>query len=225
MRFILIVLTLFILTADIYAQQKIFIINPGQDILANLPKQDLYAYDQFVNGSVHLKNGKIIEHKMNYNVLFDKIEYINSKEDTLNLTNYNFDFLTVGSDTFYYNRVFYKLLKDYGKIRFISRNTFAFVTRQKIATDTFYESRLAIDNGLILRGVSPKDTVKLTKVKLYYMMDLKNNVQTLRRENLIELFPHRKKELLDFLSKRTVHLNDPLEIEQMLDFITTKKYY
>ena len=72
MKLLLTVLCLFAGVENIYAQRKLIVINPGEDIITNIPKEELYAYRQFVDGTIHHKNGKTITHKMNYNILFDE---------------------------------------------------------------------------------------------------------------------------------------------------------
>jgi hypothetical protein len=223
MRLLFTTLCLSALSTSIYAQQKLIAINPGNDVLTSIPSEDLYAYRQFVEGVIHYKSGKTIKHKMNYNVLFDEMEYINSRGDTVEFNNHDFNFIALGKDIFYRDRFYYRVLKNYDKIKLITRNVFAFVNKEKTITDSIHNSYLIITNGAYLRGVAPKDTLRLTKLEMYYMTDLKNTIQALRRENLIKIYPHRRKALLNYLYEHPVHLDNLDEIEKMLDLLTAKK--
>jgi hypothetical protein len=224
MKLLLNALCLFLLMANIQAQPKPIIVSPGQNILHSIPKKDLYAHNDFTNGVIHYKSGKTVEHRMNYNILFDQMEYINSYGDTLILDDTNFDFVAFERDTFFLDGFFFRTLKDYGKIRLVTRNLFSFVNRQKNSAGFPYDSYVAINKGAYLRTIVPKDTLRFITYELYYMADVKNKIQTLHRENLIELYPHRKKALLNYLMEHTVSLDNLDEVEKMLDFITAKKY-
>jgi hypothetical protein len=221
----LLLTTLFLLAsvASIYGQRKLIVINPGQDILTNIPKDDLYAYRQFVDGSIHYRNGKAVNQKMNYNVLLSQMQYINTRGDTVPIGDYYFKFIVLEKDTFYYNNFFYTIIKEYDKIKLISRNIFVFVNRKITGPDSFYDIDEAVLTGVYLRGMAPKDTFRLARSNMYFMTDLKDNIQSLRRENLIKLYPHRKKELLEFLSQHPVHSSDLSAIEKMLEIVTGKK--
>ena len=223
MKWLFVLFFSFTLLTNIFSQTKLIVINPEKDILSSIPTEDIYAYAEFVDGSIHKKNGKSIQRKMNYHILFDRMQYSNSAGDTLDVDDDSFEFIVLEKDTFYHSRFYYRVLKDYDKIRLVSRNVFVFLNMQKTSTGSYYNSYQVINNGHFLRGISPKDTVLLTKAHLYYMADVKNNIQTLHRENLIEIYPHRKKALLNYLYEHTVNLNNLDEIEKMLNFLTTKK--
>lgn len=215
---------LIFLAVNIYAQSKFIVVNPGQNIFHSIPRKDLYAHDDFANGVIHYKNGRTVEHKMNYNILLDDIEYINSNGDTLVLDGAKIDFITFERDTFYLDNFYYRVIKDYDKLKLVTRNVFAHVTLQKTSSGLPYYSYAVINKGDYLRSIIPKDTLRFVTYELYYMADVNNKIQTLHRENLIELYPHRKKALLNYLMENTVSLDNLAEVEKMLNFLTGKKY-
>ena len=222
MRWLLALLFSFTLLPKVFSQTKLIVINPGEDILSSISKEDRYTYPEFVNGTIY-KSRKNVQYKMNYNILFGHMEYIDSAGDTLYVDPNSFKYIVLGKDTFYYSRFYYRVLKDYDKIRLVCRNVFAFVSPQKTTTGTYYNTYQVIGNGQSLRGIAPKDTFRLAKFEVYYMADVKNNIQTLRRENLIKIYPHRKKALLNYLDEHTVNLYNLDEVEKMLDLLTVKK--
>jgi hypothetical protein len=223
MKLLLTTLFLLAFVASIYGQRKVIVINPGQDILTNIPKEDLYVYSQFVNGLTHYRNGKIVQQKMNYNVLLSQMQYIDSRGDTVPISDYSFKFILLGKDTFYFNNFFYTVIKEYDKIKLVGRNIFVFVNRQITGPGSFYDTDEAILTGAYLRGMSPQDTFRLARSNMYFMVDLKNNLQSFKKENLIKKYPHRKKELLEFLSQNVVHPNNLSEIEKMIEVVASKK--
>jgi hypothetical protein len=222
MKLLLPVLCFFIFGVNLGAQQKIIVVNPGKDIITNIPAEDVYAHKQFVKGTIQYKKRKVIRSKMNYNVLLDRMQYINSTGDTVSMDDYRFNFIVLESDTFYYDRYYYKFLKKYDKIKLVSRTVFAMINRQKTSKDSLDKLYQIIYNGLFLQGITAKDTLKLVKLESYYMGDPKNVIQTLRRENIIKIYPHRKKALLDYLNNHPVYLDNREEVEKMLDLVIAK---
>lgn len=223
MKFIVTVIFLFVVITNLSAQAKLVVINPGEEIL-NKTSRDMYAYNQFVKGTSYKKGKKRSEHQMNYNIRLDQMHYIDSRGDTLTLDSFSLDFLVLEKDTFYHDAFYYRVLKEYDKIKLISRDIFAPVEMHKPRTDSLNRTYFVLMTGSYRANFTLKDTFRFARVKRFYMVDLKNKVQTLRRENLIEIYPHKKKELSNYLSRYTVHLDNLKEIEKMLELLTTKQY-
>ena len=59
-------------------------IKPGDDAKERLIKR-VYVYSAFVESDILFNDGKLVTGSFNYNTYFDKIDFINSKGDTLAL--------------------------------------------------------------------------------------------------------------------------------------------
>jgi hypothetical protein len=96
-------------------QRKIIAINPGENIIENIPHDELYAYPEFRWGSLNLKR-KNLPCRLNYNLLLDEIQFINDKADTLPVTDERVQMVVIDRDTFFRNEFYVKC-----SISFISR--------------------------------------------------------------------------------------------------------
>jgi hypothetical protein len=217
------VIFFFILTTNVSAQLKLFLINPGQSIMQSIPVKDKYAYTEFVPGTVCFKKTKRSFERMNYNILLDEMQYINSRKDTIAIENSNVYFIVIANDTFFYNRFYYKVLKDYGKVRLIEKKSFGFVPRQK-RDSQFYGYFQAFENGRFLSGITPKDTLRLAKFNLYYIADVKNQIWQLLTQNLLKFYPYREKELPGYLLEHPISVLNRAQVEALLDFLNAKQY-
>jgi hypothetical protein len=104
---ILSVFLLWLLSINIALSQsrKTYKVNPGEVITEALPHDVLYKYNQFINGTVHFRNGALGGGRMNFNNLLGKIQFIDDKNDTLELNNEPpIRYVNIAADTFYFEK-------------------------------------------------------------------------------------------------------------------------
>lgn len=203
--------------------RKVISIPPGVPVIQNIPFEDKYFYPSFTEGKCTYTNGRTVTLLMNYNVLFDRMQYLNSRKDTFDLDR-DISLIVIGSDSFYHDKFYYRVLKDYDKIRLVRREMFAYVQRRKEPADTsvYYNTYEIIGNPLYLKGISAKDTFRLARTELYYFADVKGKTWNLHRDYLIQFYPYREKAFLEYMKGKRVSLSDLKAIEAMLDFLTAK---
>src|SRR6185503_14680028 len=72
--------------SDLSAQDSTLVtIKAGSKVTDVLTSADMYHYPEFTNGKVVLRDGTVVEVKLNYNRVFDQMLFIAPKGDTLAL--------------------------------------------------------------------------------------------------------------------------------------------
>jgi hypothetical protein len=216
MKLVLMLLWLATLAITGYSQQRSFVVYPRQVILARIPKDAMYAYPEFTQGVIHYKSRKRTLHKMNYNLLLDQVQFITPKGDTTSIGDQYFKFIVLQKDTFYYDRFYYRIFKEYDKIKLVYKTGFSFISR----------SRPSMSNGLTVYSTTySNDTVRFVRSETFYMLDLRDKLYTLQPENLVEIYPHRQKDLVNYLSERKVNFYSRKDVEDLMEFLNTRKYH
>ena len=56
---------------------------------------------------------------------------------------------------------------------------------------------------------------------------MKTNLRdlSLEPENLVEIYPHRQKDLVNYLSERKVNFYSRKDVEDLMEFLNTRKYH
>nr|WP_294904191.1 hypothetical protein [uncultured Lacibacter sp.] len=79
----------FVFAAMYCAAQKpgYYTIQPGENIMDVVPKNELFEYEQFQPGYVQFKNGARSQARLNYSYIHEKVMFISPKGDTLLISN------------------------------------------------------------------------------------------------------------------------------------------
>ena len=79
------------------------IVKAGTIILDYFPFKERYRYPAFTQGQVFLKNGNVSSTKLNYNLLMDNIEFIQSRDTLVFAKKKDIRYIVISVDTFYYD--------------------------------------------------------------------------------------------------------------------------
>lgn len=94
---------------DIGAQKRLFAVAPGEKVLETIPKVCLYSHAEFTEGVIHYNNQKTHPYKLNYDILFDQMEYLTPQGDVVVLDNEDrIEYIIIDKDTFYKARFYFK---------------------------------------------------------------------------------------------------------------------
>lgn len=225
-----------------FSQNARFIDVPsGSRVLDILREEDLYAYPAFTSGTVTYRNGKTKAALLNFNVLLGEMQILQNN-DTLSLHGSGVLSVTLGGDNFELGSYFlsrkrtpfnlevetfyFKVERDYGKMRLASKKVFAFVKRTPLPDDStrFNLSYRLLNSGRFLKDVAPVDTLHLAVLELFYIANVKNELMPVHRSALTELYPYKEKAIEDYLRRHPVSVYDKESVLALLDFVTEKIY-
>ncbi|MDQ3277013.1 MAG: hypothetical protein M3Q06_01720, partial [Bacteroidota bacterium] len=219
---------LFLLIRDFAASAQeaaIVVVQPGSRVGDVLTDSAVYAYPLFLPGVITYRNGKSKEALLNYNAFLDEMQTI-QKNDTIALNKLDVQTVIIQNDTFGRDQFFYRVERDYDKMRLASRKVFALISRVPAAGDTSrYKLRYSVlNNGRFLKDIAPVDTLRLAVFDMFYIVNVKNVVLPVHHNTLIELYPHKKKALLEYLAQRSVNFYDKDAVTALLDFVVQKNF-
>jgi hypothetical protein len=125
---------LYAVCTTVAQKPKLYTIQPGDNILEQVPKKDWYQYPQFEKGAVHFRNGVNNGYLLNYNFLFGEMFFIGEKGDTLLVVNPDeIRLIAIADDQFYYDGSrFVKLDTILGDVKLATATFFGIYSQKKI---------------------------------------------------------------------------------------------
>jgi hypothetical protein len=208
------------------AQDKVFVVNPGQRVSDVVPKREIYAYPSFEQGAVYFADGSVSNALMNYNALYGEIQFINPKGDTLSLADEEkIKLLTINNDSFYFDHGFMQLLSNSGNIKLLRRNVIRQSSSSKIGLyDQSVDGGAASSYSSISSGAHDADLVlnqkaTLTRQTFYLFGDGKGHLLSASRKSAEKLYPSKKAVIADYLSKNNIDFKNEADLKNMVAYL------
>ena len=224
------VLLLFVLAycCRSHAQDSTILIKAGRSVNESLSIKDLYQYPQFVYSKVFSKSGDSTMAKLNYNKLFDEMQFIDFKGDTLSIANAAMlRSIRINNDVFYYDNGYVKLIKDTNGIKLAEKQMLRVAGKTKIGAYNMPNPTSAIDSyGTLIdpRGfyqLVPREDIILAKKTEYYFGDKYNRFVLATRKNLLRQFSKQSGTLNAYLKENNINLDSREDLEKLLQFLAS----
>ncbi|MDR0754100.1 MAG: hypothetical protein LBF04_01795 [Prevotellaceae bacterium] len=139
MKNIILITTILLFVADNFcvAQEKIKVENVNvlsdENIVDQLPRNAVYVFPDFTEGTVFFKNGTMTSAKLNYNTLTEEMQFIDDKENIMAISNpQDINYIIINKKTFYYvsGKSFGELLVYNDEVRFLTKRKTALTDSQ-----------------------------------------------------------------------------------------------
>ena len=211
--------------ASLFSQAtSTFTIKAGEDI--NEVYKQVFKYPEFRDGKVVFAYGTPAGAKMNYNLIIGKIQFIDSKNDTLIIADEAaIKFISIGADTFYYdNDKYVELLANYGKVKVALQQTIKFLNEKNIGAFGMPDATHNIDNYNTLRANNTyalkvnKDLV-YSKERKYYFSEGDDNFVIVNKKNLLKEFPHKKKFIENYLKEQKIDFDNEANLKGLFSYL------
>jgi len=203
-----------------------FIINPGERPAEAIPDSAQYAYPLFVRGGITFRDDRSSgTARLNYNYLFEEMMFLNTKGDTLAIDDAaTIRQIVINTDTFYFSNVFIKQMTTYGDIKLGRREFFRISNIRKtgamgLPTSNTVESFKAVSTASDLRTLVVQEVLTLEKMTQFYFGDKFNKFQLANRNNLLELFPEKRKLIKAYLKETNVNFIREDDIIKLLAYL------
>ena len=209
------------------AQQKqLFTINPGEKPVEAIPDSSQYAYPSFTRGNISFRDDRSSgTARLNYNYLFEEMMFLNAKGDTLAIDDAaTVRQIVINTDTFYFSNVFVKQMATYGDIKLGRREYFSIANIRKtgamgLPTSNTVQSYKAASTASDLRSLVVQEVLNLEKMTQYYFGDKFNKFQLATRNNLLELFPEKRKLIKAWLKDNNINFTRNDDIIRLLVYL------
>jgi hypothetical protein len=204
------------------------VINPvkqnEQDLISKM-----YQYPQFVSGKAVYKNQTITESKFNYSYLTNRILFINSKGDTLELLHgEEFSNIVIGVDTFhYYNKEFVQQLTHHPTYNLFLKRTLKYNGTEKKGAYNSYSGTAAsssyqnINTGAGSIKLTQDENIMYVFSDYYYVSGKFGLFYLASKKDIHEIFSKKQSQLRDFLEKNKINFSKREDLEKLLDFART----
>ncbi|MES2882047.1 MAG: hypothetical protein V4676_07860 [Bacteroidota bacterium] len=170
----------------------------------------------------HFANGKIKKRKANLNCLFGQMQHLTEDGDTVLVDDGRLAFIAFERDTFFKDRFWFAVHKEYEKVKLVKRQVFVFVNKPAVPKQgTTYE---VLSNPIYLKGLAAKDSFTMATMHLYYLLDVKNQVKDFDRQTISLLFPHKMKTMNEYFKYHQLRSFYKNEVEDFMEFLTSKQF-
>ncbi|GLU52088.1 hypothetical protein [Dyadobacter frigoris] len=206
---------------------KVYRTKNGSNISKNIPYQEQYQFEEFNPGKVYFRNGRIANARLNYNLFYGEIEFIDTKNDTLLLNDQDFmDSIAIGSEIFYYlpRQGHIREIKNYGKVRLGEKQVLAVLDNERESAYNHYSATSAISNYKTFSNqngsqwMKPSDNVVFKRKSIHFFIDKNKQFYIPSKASTLKLFRDNSKEINDYIKEQNIDFSKQSDLTKLLEF-------
>ncbi len=201
----------------VYAQRSNYFTVPAQAEVLKLPwRERIYRFQEFQKGKITYTKGFELDYEfqLNYNVYFERMDFIDSSGDTLCITNTDqIKTVRIGNTTFFHENTsgYYEVLVHL-PVSLAFRNQFVL-------------EEIEFANGMKSRG-TPTDrrgaivdyARTYRKLFSYFLIDQNNELQPATRTSILRLFPAFATEIKGYLLEHRVDFDSRGDLMELIHY-------
>jgi len=201
------------------------------DINKIIPFKDRFQYEQFQDGKVYFRNGKISTAKLNYSYVYAEIMFINPRKDTLLLADLDYiSHVDIADHSYYFLKGHGHIehLADYGRYSLGRKSHYVKMGNERYAAYDQYSSTSAIstyssfiNQAGTIQFLKGNNKVVMKKIAAYYFMDRNERFLTASRQNLLKAYSSHKKVINQYLKEHNPDFAQEKDLNQVLEFCST----
>jgi hypothetical protein len=225
-------ITLLLLTSGFLANsmpaktQETITVRAGTRVIDYFPLSERFLYGDFAPGKVVFKGGTVTSARLNYNILYGDIQFIQNR-DTFSIGNPgDIRYVNVKTDTFYFDKGYMRILAGNNAAKFAVRQFVRVVDYQKKGAYGTSSSTAAIDSySSLLSGphnynlIVDVDLV-MRKETLYYIYRTGLGFEPFRKKTIFQVFPEKADELKKYLKEQPVDFDVKEDLLRLFQFLT-----
>jgi hypothetical protein len=211
---------------------KSYTIQAGGTILEVVPKNEMYEYAEFQPGMVTFKTGVNSQARMNYNYIYEAIQFISSKGDTLVISKpEDVKAVTIGNAAYYYvGERYVKLDTVIGKAQIGIAGFFAIINKKKIGgyglrteggADS-YGSFAVPGSNQANYNFSPNVETIVSYRRALYIGDQSNHFVPVTRKNILSFYSGDEKKLKAYLDNEKPSFTSREDLIRLLEYMEGK---
>ncbi len=215
----------FSLTAQ---KAKYYTVKPGENIQDIVPSEEAFQYPQFQQGTVIFRTGVRSTSRLNYNFLFEEMQFISPKSDTLVILNpEEVESVKIGNDTYYYtNKRFVKLDTVVGNIKLGIAGFFSTVSKKKIGgygetiegTADSHQSLVVPTSAKF--NLTPNFVTTVVRRRSAFIGNKFNQFVPLTRKNIFSFYPDKEEQLKQYFNSRKVDISQYQDVVDLLKYMS-----
>lgn len=208
---------------------KYYTVQPGQNMREVIPSSDFYEYSQFERGFVHFKSGARSQSRLNYNLLYEELFFVNMQGDTLTLVNpEEVKVVTINKDSFYFagNR-FVKIDTLVGDTKIATAAFFSSIGERKVgAYGTTTDAVTNYYNSYVMPSVAKLDLVPqvittFVRSKAMFIGNRFNKFEPVTKETLMNFYSSKSGKLRAYLKDNKVNYTDRSNVVALIAYMNS----
>jgi hypothetical protein len=215
-----------VFTTNLFAQDSLTIFIAADRLVSEvLTSKKIYKYPDFIPGKILFRDGTFADGNFNYNYLNGEIEFLH--KDTLaiaKLQMLNIRMLTVGNDTFFYDKGYLQQVIQTPSGKLLKRQMLVVTKREKIgaydqpsATSAIESYGSFTDNyGTFMPGLKIKENITLKLRSDYYFGDRFNIFLLANKKNILKLYPNKKDQINAYLKQHPINFKNAEDLKKLM---------
>ncbi|GGB79932.1 hypothetical protein [Dyadobacter sediminis] len=233
MKSTLLILLFSVIRSIAWAQsaEPVYRIKDPGEISKVIPFKDRFQFDQFQDGKVHFRNGKVSAAKLNYSYVYAEIMFIAPKKDTLLLADLDYiHFVSLADRVYFYlkGHGHMEQIANFGRVGLGKKTFFMNLGNERYAAYGQYSSTSAISSyssfinqdGMIqfLKG---NNKVVMKKHAAYFFIDRNERFLIANRQNLLKVYSSHKKAINQYYKQHNPDFDQETDLKALLEFCST----
>jgi len=215
---------------------KFFRVQAGEIPVQVLPLKAQFRFADFRWGKAFFHNGQTASAKVNYNLLYEEMQFIDRNQDTLTIADEPTVEKVVVNDTHFYHHPDYGYLEelaDFTSCKLASSRRLQEIRDEDLGSSNslagLYELRSTNPNQIIL-PVSPgiteqefyhqpaRQSLTLVLLEDYYFMDFNRRWHPAQKSNIKKVFRAHQRKVTRFTEEEKINFNDAQDLTKLLRF-------
>lgn len=209
---------------------KVYRTKNGSNISKNIPYQEQYQFEEFLPGKVYFRNGRVANARLNYNLFYGEVEFIDQKKDTLLLNDKDLmDSIQIGREIFYYlpKEGHLREIKNFGKVKLGEKLVLSVLDNERESAFNHYSATSAISNYKTFSNqngsqwMKPTDKVVFKRKADNFFIDRNQRFYVPSKSVVFKLFRDNNAEINDFIKKENINFLNQSDLIRLLDFCSS----
>jgi hypothetical protein len=205
------------------------LVKAGEDPAKVIPLKERYRYGEFLEGRFYdpqSKRSQIL--KLNYNIFFGAMQFINSDGDTLFIAEDSniFKYVQIQRDLYYHDfrEGYFEVLTLEPSIKLLAQLKWKVIRKETVVNNgygstssvngTEYSSRRAGDIGNFIQN----ENILFGKDLSYFLLGKKDKIYKANKAGFIKAFSNHKQKIQRFLKEQNVDFLRESDIRKLLEF-------
>ncbi len=210
------------------------LVKAGEDPVKVIPWKERYRYPEFLEGSFYdpqVKRSQIL--KLNYNIFFNAVQFINSDGDTLFVDeNSNmFKYVQISGDLYYHDfrAGYFEILTLEPSVKLLAQLKWKVIRKEIVVNNgygsissvsgTEYSSRRAGDIGNFVQN----ENALLGKDLSYFLLGKKDKLYKANKAGFIKAFSNHKQQIQLYLKEQDIDFLKETDLKKLLEFCNDLK--
>jgi hypothetical protein len=202
-------------------------IRPNVDPTIAFPLKEKYRFPEFRSGFlITLDDKKSQSLKFNFNLFWQKPEFIDAKGDTLLVDDQAIKYVQMREVTYYHDfpKDYYELLLKTEAVTLAIQREWKFIRHDAVTNNGYGEtigisrsqsSTIRTSAGRTFRN----EASVFEKDSSYFFIDTKNRIYKASAANTIKIFNDYKNEINNFLKQNEINFKNEADLRKLFDFI------